>query len=237
MDMEKLIAEIIRRIESAMEIKAEAETQTDNKALRENILIINRLHHQGCQITDSHKEIEKYYNVSYGINMDYRPDKKKYDYILVYDLDMEGMEKLTRGAFDTPYIKMIGRCLLSGENTYIIEDEMEHVLYKDTAPRSMMRMVKEKVDILESWGGHFLSEAEALAAIIPGNEKSFSKNSQTDNGELGGGAFLSKKALTQRDVEDAFKDGYKTVVVEKQTIITDIAKEFIEKNKINLVVK
>ena len=216
MEMDKLIDLVVKAVEEKL-----AEELPEKNLPK--VLFITRDEHKQCQTflrgdTFNNKCIIEFAHANDSVRFD------DYEEIIVKDLDCENLSKLTAGIFDNQYLKHISDCILRGKRITVVIDDLDTFKYRKTAPKAFLDMFEGKLAILRTWGIE-LSYADQIIDRLSGKKE----------GSLG--FVLDKKVITASDVMKAYSAGYLTITVGDNAIITDIAKEYIEKNGIKLILK
>lgn len=222
MDMEKLVAEIVKRVEEIL------------RAQRSKVLVITRLNHQGCQVIKNRQTISEEYKTHYAIDSQYEVNPKEYEEIIIYDLDNENLSKITLGIFDNSYLRLINKCLLLGKKITLVKDDIEIFKYKDTVQDKFSEFFKDKIDILLQWGMNLDTEEEILNRLSMGNSQEKLVRDHREKKEQVKENLLTKKVVTERDVEDSFREGNKKIFIGEKTLVTDMAREYAQKKGISI---
>ena len=139
MDITKLIGDIVRRVELAI-IKHETAKMPKRK-----VLVISKDLNQSCPDLISNKNLNESCDVDSVDNNAQQVNLEGYSKVIVCDLDNDSLSKLTSGIFDNAYLKLIGSCIMQGKDIAIVEDDIEFLQYKDTAPQAFLAMFNHKI--------------------------------------------------------------------------------------------
>ena len=228
MEITKLIGEIVRRVELAI-IKHETAKMPKRK-----VLIISKDLNQSCPDLLNNKNLIESCEVNKVDCNTQQVNLEGYAKVLICDLDNDSLSKLTSGIFDNPYLKLIGSCIMQGKDIAIVEDDIEFLQYKDTAPQAFLAMFNHKLDTLREWG----LEVRTL------DDLTVSLCSQDDTGDLDqkvktqtarehvSSSVITKKALTEADVINANFRHQKEILVSESTIVTGVAEDYARTHKI-----
>lgn len=221
MDIEKLANEILSVVLEKIAEKG-ISIDSNNIKSKEKLLIITRTEDYKTLSFQNNDEIKEKYEIHYSIENNHACKVDDYEEVFIGELDCENLAKLSQGILDSPYLKLIGQCILTGKKNTVVSDDMELVRYKNSAPRGFLDMLSANLEILKSWGIQIanVEEIEKALCLAKDMEK---------------GYFIDKKVLTSADLNSAFCKGVSSVRLCEGTIVTDIAKEFAEKNHIALV--
>ena len=208
MDIEKIIAEVLRRLETEIVSNAAGKRDDESKA---KVLLISRERSRGHHLSEKINTLQAHYSIEYAEDTCL---KDAHQIVILADLDDSGLAKVTSGIFDEAYLAVMHEAMLKG---------------KDTAPFAFFKFYEKKLEILEAWGIQVLSSDGIMDYLKAGSGKdSLSREIYGKN--------LMKRVVTERDIREALEEGQKVVTVLPHTIITDIAKETAAKEGVDIVV-
>jgi ethanolamine utilization protein len=217
--MENLIDEILKAVESKLQSKMPSNIPDEIP----KILLITRLDHCKCRTFLQGEEFKDKCIIDVPEpDADYSVDD--YDEIVIRDLDLESISKLTSGMFDSPYLKKIGDCILRGKKITVVQEDLDTFKYRESAPKAFLAMFDEKLATLKEWGFNISAKQQILDRL--------SKKKVGNTGFV-----LEKKVITEADVMKAYNAGYKIINTCSKAIFTDIAKEYVERHNIEVITK
>lgn len=108
-------------------------------------------------------------------------------------------------------IKILRKAIFNGKKVVIPYEEVELFRYKNTAPKAFYSFFEDKLNILRQSG------------VIIGNPK--------DAQSLD----ISKKIITQRDILPFTKKNIRQISLPERSIITELAREYIAENQIEII--
>lgn len=225
MEINDLIEEIVRRVE----IKLENEMQRNKICKRDKILVINRFYHQDCNPLKYMQSFDGIYEFDYAKNSRFQNNPDNYDLVLVADVDNSVLSKIASGIFDDEYLSLLHKSILLGKNIIISKDSIEFYQYYDTEPTAFLNYFQTKADLIKSWGIKIFSDKEISEFLKLEKIKSHSKYQVH-------GKDLRKRVLTKKDIIDALDESQASITILPNTIVTHIAEEFANENKINIYV-
>ena len=231
MDKEKLVEMILKAVENRLKDN-QCETETVNTEItgsteipdnRPKILVLTRLNHSCTHCFRGDADIAENYAVQCSYDQLTEVDLTEIEEIFVRNMDTESLAKLTSGMPDTPYLKLISRAVLEGKKITIILDDLDSYKYRDTAPKTYLDMLNEKVNIVRSWGVRI--EKEDIVV-----ERLSGRKAECE------GCLIEKRVLTETDLRRAYNGGNREILIKEKTIVSDMAKEFAERNAITISV-
>ena len=226
MDKDKLVDMILKAVENRLENVSEETESVDTEVTeipdnRPKILVMTRINHSCHHCFRGDEKIAENYAVQCSYDQLSEPDLTEISEIFVRNMDIESLAKLTSGIPDSPYLKVISRAILEGKKITIILDDLDLYKYRDTAPKAYLAMLKEKVEILKSWGIRIEKEDAAVKRLSGGKEECE-------------GYLIEKRVLTETDIKRAYNEGNSEILIKEKTIVTDMAKEYAERNAITI---
>lgn len=236
MDFEKLVSEILARVSEKVQ---EAEEAADKPGL----LILTQAHGNNCHCRLESTQLLEYYHTECALLKEYDCDLHDYEAVILYQMTNEVLGKLANGIYDTPYLKLASEALLMGKKIFVPEEEVELYRYKETAPAAYYQMLEEKLALLKASGVVICREADLEKEILEGSSQEPAEASLAcpceekeevcqpparEEKEL----VISKKIITERDVVNAYADKVTVIHICKNTILTDLAKEYAQARNI-----
>jgi ethanolamine utilization protein len=232
LEITKLIAKIVRQVELAI-IRHETA-----KAPRRKVLIVSKDLEQSCLSLENNQDLKDCCDVDSVDNNVQQVNLEGYSKVIVCDLDNDSLSKLTSGIFDSPYLKLIGSCIMQGKDIAIVEDDIEFLQYQDTAPAPFLAMFHHKLDTLREWGISVRSLDDLVCALCQKGDTAddaFRGEAVTAPAPVAG-SVVTKKALTEADVINANFKHQKEILVSGDTIVTEVASEYGKKHGITITV-
>lgn len=230
MDITKLIGEIVKRVELAI-IKHETA-----KTPKRKVLIISKDLNQSCPDLINNKNLIESCEVNkVDINAQ-QVNLEGYAKVLICDLDNDSLSKLTSGIFDNPYLKLIGSCIMQGKDIAIVEDDIEFLQYKETAPQAFLAMFNHKLDTLREWGLEVRTLDDLTVSLCSNDDSGDSEKkaaAQTAPKKVSG-SVVTKKALTEADVINANFKHQNEILVSENTIVTEVAYDYARRHRITI---
>lgn len=222
MDIEKIIAEVLRRIEAKM---SEVENKVETDLNRPAVLVISQLYHQGCKPLSRIDFLNRSYKIDYAIDSKFTLLPKDYDIIVAVDLDDTNLSKLSMGIFDNPYLETVHKALLEGKEIIMASNSLEFMANKDKESSLFYRFFEEKLDILKKWGIRFKTEDEII------NYLKAKINITHDKGQISG----KRQLVTEAVVREAMGKSENKIAISQKALVTDLARELAANNGITIV--
>lgn len=245
MERELLIREICRRVqERLMQIEQGGLKETNCRCAGETdckkpgLLLIAQDHGEDCHPVLTCEELGEYYRVDCMLLQNQTCDVADYEGVIAYTLTNEALGKLANGIFDSDYTKAFGTALLLGKKIFIAEEEVELFRYRDTAPEGYYGRLKENLEFLRKNGVTIVPGGELVKTILgeqgsAGVSENEAKSCCPEPVEEKT-VYLGKKVITERDMIAAREGKATCVVVASKSILTDLAKDYSKRYKIQL---
>ncbi|MGL5353409.1 MAG: TIGR02536 family ethanolamine utilization protein, partial [Clostridium sp.] len=190
----------------------------------------NNINRKAVVIGDSN--IEKYLDIlgsEYDLTT-YTDSIKDCEVVIVPKLCLKGMGNLANLTCSTSEEHFIIKMLMKGRKVYIIEDGMFYKKYKNSAPKQLYNKYLEFEKTLINYGVEILSSS--FKSISKIEEKSYVSSDRSISKTCD---VIKKKLITESDVRAQYIKGCRLIVIDKKSIVTPLAKDFIRINHIEIM--
>lgn len=218
MDYDILIKDIVESICNNLNIKC------GDVSKKEDVILMGN-------IPDNYYHIlsEKYNVFSYEDHMELG------DIVIITDFKIDLMSNIATLSGENKKAQYVIKMLLQGKKVYVFEDGIEYKKYKGTSPKSLYNEFLAYENKLKSFGINFikcLSEIE-----IKSYKEEYLSNECVDVEDNKRSNFYikNKKVISEGDLIKPYLDGKRTIVIDKKSIITPLAEDYIRIH--NLIVK
>ncbi len=216
MSKQELIDQIVDKvIEALSQYEAEARCQTEIER-RVKVLLISWHASRGYWSFKENEKLKASCDMHFSFDEQQIVRPEQYDQIVVCDLDTANLSNLIAGQFNNLYLKLLAQSIMLGKRVMVIADDVDSVKYSATAPKQLLQMIEKKLSILSDWGISIVSETDCIRQLECLQERSK-------------GYFIAKRIITKKDVEWVHNKEYRSICVKKKAIVSDIAKEYLEK--------
>jgi ethanolamine utilization protein len=241
MDKNQLVEEILARVAAKL---AEPRSK-DSSANQRKVLILTEHHDTKCHELLENIELQACCRLDCAFIKEYNVKIEDYDTVVIYQLSVDAMAKLAGGSCDSPFLSLASKAILLGKQVLLVEDEIELYRYRQTAQKAYYSMLEEKLNQLRTYGILFsrygdltkvLSEPSRCCGCIP-VEAGCEREDIRGNLELAGGKQkhrIDKKVITESDIRKLTGDSISCIVINKNAILTDLAKEYLYNRKIDV---
>lgn len=171
----------------------------------------------------------------------YNEDIKECEAIVVSKLCLRGLANIASGMSVSNEERFILKMLMMGKKVYIIEEGIEYRRYKNTAPAVLYSKYVAFEEDIKKFGAEVIAVngkvREEKAVVI--ENKSVKEEIALDEVILGDTEegilhIRNKKLITESDLRKPFMNGMKTVIVDKKSLITPLATDFIRIHHLKL---
>lgn len=249
MERNEIVNQILSRVMAKLAEAGETVTGAENLNLPAEadlklpgLLILTQEHGEVCHGLLENSKIKEKYRTGCALLEDYQVNLKDYEVVVLFNLTIDAMSKLSSGITDTPYTQMAARALLLGKKLYVPEEEVELLRYPAGEKGSYQCMLNSKLKKLETFGLKICPldslEAELLEHSSEcGKPSAESKGSEEKCSSAGGSSQevkmpkdeketeFSKKVITERDVIQAKREGVTVIRLNSKNILTALAKD------------
>lgn len=171
----------------------------------------------------------------------YDKDIKECEAVIVSKLCLRGLANIASGMSVSDEERFILKMLMKGKKVYIIEEGMEYRRYKNTAPAVLYNKYIAFEEDIKKFGAEVIAlsgkvrEEKPVVIENKGIKEEIALNEvvlgDTEEGVL---HIRSKRLITESDLRRPFMNGMKTVIVDKKSIITPLATDFIRIHHLKL---
>ncbi|MEG0307665.1 MAG: TIGR02536 family ethanolamine utilization protein [Clostridium sp.] len=156
------------------------------------------------------------------------------DIVIVSEISIKSMANLATLTGTKDEENFIIKMLMQGKKVYVLEDGLEYRRYKNTAPRALYNKYLNFEKELKVYGidiVQFLDNLEnkGLRKEEFNNTKEHSPLLAEEVNKVEGMSFeiRNKKLISEADLRKPFMNGMKSVVIDKKSIVTPLANDFI----------
>ena len=145
--------------------------------------------------------------------------------VIFSNFTIKMLTNLHGGIVNTRDDECIVKLMLSGTDMLVLNEFIELKEYQNSAPKNYYMSLLSKIKDLKNSDVSFL-DFDTLVSRLSKKHKLVQYNLSN---------ALDKKVVNQKDVEQLFSNGITNITVAKRTIFTDLAKEFIKTNSIQII--
>lgn len=241
MDKNHLVEEILARVAEKLAKLGSSESSASQR----KVLILTEHHDTKCHELLENKELKDCCGLDCAFLKEYNVKIEDYDTIVIYQLSVDAMCRLAGGSCDSPFLSLASKAILLGKQVLLVEDEIELYRYKQTAQKTYYSMLEEKLNQLRTYGVLFchygdlkkvLSDPSRCCECIPVEAECAKDNMVSSSKQATGKQKIriDKKVITESDVRKLAGDNINGIVIYKNAILTDLAKEYLHNRKIEI---
>lgn len=168
-----------------------------------------------------------------------------FDYIILPRLSNKDLVSITMGSPNSEISKIIIDGIFKGKKIIALKDGVCYRKYKDTANKNFFNMFKGYEEKMISFGIEVVKEEELIDCLNDEAYKDCEENIKEQYKEninknlvkkkAVEKAIINKKVVSEKDIERLWSKGYQNIAIDKKSIITPLAKDFIRTNEIKIM--
>lgn len=206
------------------------------------ILMLAEKHSTKC-----HKLLKKYneLGLACGVMTEKENSLDDIKVIILFDITNDVLYKLAQGCSETPYLKLASQALLRGKQVILVKEEIEIFKYEKSAPSLYFNKIMEHLDFLEKCGVAvacekdiplYLEVRKLERQIKEETKKELEPKQSAETFTVQSATVkINKRLITEREVQEAVRNGAKVIAVMPRAIITQLAKDAIQTYNICLL--
>ncbi|MDO4274661.1 MAG: hypothetical protein Q4D16_13410 [Eubacteriales bacterium] len=155
------------------------------------------------------------------------------DIVVAARLSVEDLSSLALGLPKSESSACIFHSLLRGKKVYILERGMEYLRYKDTAHKTLYRLLQEYEARIKGFGIRIISDILDIRGqedVCPVRQaENISLSASCEALDLGG-----HKLLRESDVQKVRGTGFGAILIDRDTIVTPLAMDYITNHNLEV---
>lgn len=170
---------------------------------------------------------------------------KECEVVIVSKLCMRGLSNLALGNSTSDEERFILKMLMKGKKVYVLDEGIEYKRYKYTAPKALYKKFISFEDEIRKFGVEIIKDLNTIAKskLSIKNETTEILNKDTislintENTKIVNEFSLdlrNKKLISEADLRKPTKNGVKNILVNKKSIITPLAVDFMRIHHLEL---
>ncbi|WP_425449521.1 hypothetical protein [Dethiothermospora halolimnae] len=189
-------------------------------------------------ITDSKSNKEKYKKITskwtnniFLDEFNLEKDIDDIDYIIVPKLTNKDLVDIAQGRDNSNISHIVISGALYGKKIIILDEGIIYKKFKETSNEKIYSLFKEYESKLIEFGIEILTKKQIIKGLE--KENSTKREKAIDSEKIS----LTKKLVIEKDIEEAFLKGHKKILIDKNSLVTPLAHDYIRINKINVIRK
>lgn len=183
---------------------------------------------------------------------EFSDNTKNCDLVVISRLCMRGLCNLATGNSTSQEERFILKMLMKGKKVFILENNLEYRRYKKTAPKALYNKYVEYEREICKYGINLVKDVTCITLNKDSrrNENNSNENNNENpkytynnieryidnkNSEVRSLDFSKKRLISESDLRKIKTVELKEVIVNKKTIITPLASDFIRIHHLNLI--
>lgn len=167
-----------------------------------------------------------------------------FDHIILPRLSNKDLVNITMGNPNSATSKIIIDGVFKGKKIIVLEDGVSYRKHKNTANENFLNMFKGYEEKMVSFGIEVVKEEKLIDCLnneaCKDSEEKIKEQykeeikKDLEKKEAVEGAVINKKVVSEKDIGRLWSKGYSTIIIDKKSIITPLARDFIRTNKIKI---
>lgn len=177
--------------------------------------------------------------------LEFNKSIKECEVVIVSKLCMRGLSNLALGNSTSDEERFILKMLMKGKKVYVLDEGIEYKRYKDTAPKALYKKFISFEDEIRKFGVEIIKDLNTIAKskLSIKNETTEILNKDTislintENTNIDNEFSLdlrNKKLISEADLRKPTINGVKNILVNKKSIITPLAVDFMRIHHLEL---
>lgn len=154
-----------------------------------------------------------------------------YGDVLVTQLSANCMAQIALGMAGDSSSACILQSLMEGRRVFILKNGLEYRKYRDTAFKTLYQLYQGYEDVIRKFGGEIVSDIQYI--VDKENRGSFTAEENMSSTE-GTHNMSELRLLRESDLAKIRGDGYGTVVIGENTIITPLAQDYLTNHNLSV---
>ena len=177
--------------------------------------------------------------------LEFNKSIKECEVVIVSKLCMRGLSNLALGNSTSDEERFILKMLMKGKKVYVLDEGIEYKRYKDTAPKALYKKFISFEDEICKFGVEIIKDLNTIAksklSIQSETTETLNKDTisliNTENTKIVNEFSLdlrNKKLISEADLRKPTINGVKNILVNKKSIITPLAVDFMRIHHLEL---
>lgn len=231
MDFDKLVALITEQVLNNIK---------NNTSTKKKVLILSNENNNKIQeLLGNEFDLEYYED---NVDLD------SYEHIICPKLCTNGLASLALGIGSSKMLSKMIEAIFMGKNVMVLEEGMEYRKFKVTAPKTLYKTFLEYEEKVRNFGVIIVptyslkdelnnkktkNNLVETATVKVNNDLVFHQEVQAS--EIKDSLYIrNKKLIAESDLRKIYMNGVRNVTVDKNSILTPLAKDFIRINHLNI---
>ncbi|WP_432408078.1 hypothetical protein [Wukongibacter sp. M2B1] len=213
----------------------------DSKEKSKSILILDLISNQNME---SYGEIKsKWSNTKFLDDYSQVDGVDSFDYIIIPELSNRDLVNIALGDSKSEASEVIIDGIFKGKKIIVLEEGICYRKFKSTVNENFFNMFKEYEEKIVSFGLEIVSKEKLMDCLDNEEPKEklqdrsceeTKRSSKKEKEETIVEPSINKKVVSESDIEKLWIQGYSTIKIDKKSIITPLAKDFIRTNEIDI---
>ncbi|MEG0351647.1 MAG: hypothetical protein RR324_00140 [Cellulosilyticaceae bacterium] len=181
----------------------------------------------GKYFSDEAKRLEEIYDI-----VSYQGGNSQCECIVICQMTVGLLAHLALGCSGTEEEEFILKHLLEGKKVYMLEEGIAYRTYKKTSYKALYTLYSEYEDKIKQYGIRTIGNVMDILVDKENGQRSALQENKVCYGEEID--FTHKKLLLESDLMKAHIPALVTILVDKKSIVTPLADDFIRTHKLKI---
>lgn len=154
--------------------------------------------------------------------------------VIISKLCMRGLCNLAVGHSVSDEERFILKMLMKGKKVYVLEDGIEYKRYKKTAPKALYNKYMSYEDEIINFGVEIIKDINFIYLDDVKKENLSKTKKDIEINDEFSLNLTNQKLISESDLKKPMISGIKNVLVDKKSIVTPLAKDFIRIHHLKL---
>lgn len=244
MEFNELVEEIVRRVVDKIAVLEQKGGCCKTSGEKPKLLLISQEHTETCHTILKSEKLGRAYQLDCALEGDFKCELDDYDAVILFQLTCDALAKIASGTADSCYTALASKAILMGKKIFVPKEEVELFRYRESAPKAYYDMMLDKLNVLGASELIFcrygeLEDAVLNAGIVrPCGEAAPKPEDCCTAGPMSQREVtLNKRVVTERDIIEVCMDGATCLMVGPKTIVTDLARDYAKKRRLDIMNK
>lgn len=159
------------------------------------------------------------------------------DTVVVSKLCLRGLANLANGMNVSNEERFILKMIMKGKKVFVVNSGVEYKRYSKTAPKILYNKYVEFEEKLKDYGVKFIDsliEIKQSKDVVKNNIVKEEVSEKYESYSEKSLELRNKKLIVESDLRGLYKRGMEEVIIDKKSIITPLASDFIRIQKLNI---
>lgn len=221
--IEYIIEEVLKKIET--------NSQVESSGPKDKILAISFSNREFFKFVDKGK-----FQIFYLEDIEEKIMIDEYKYIFIGELRINELVNIAIGLGSEIVSNTVISAILENKKIYAIKEGIEYKKYKETSNMNFYNMIENYEERIKSFGVAFVDSRNAKEILLGKSKKNKVEKSASQKNS-NSTYYVKEAVITESLAKKIFFKGCRDIILNKSTIITPLAEDYLRLNGISTEVK